>query len=126
MKKYLFSQTVATSLVAISLLLFPLHGSGFAQSRETNPNENRGNLEQAGENLEDAGNNLLEATNEATNEAQQQFAETANVVEQKANWGWLGLLGLLGLFGLAGNRKAKVIHHHEVDPKLTGTALRKQ
>ncbi|MEL7035677.1 MAG: WGxxGxxG family protein [Cyanobacteria bacterium J06592_8] len=88
--------------------------------------ENQGNLEQAGENLQEARNNLLEATNEATNEAQQQFTETANVVEQNANWGWLGLIGLLGLLGLTGHRKTKVIHHHELDSRLTETALRKQ
>ncbi|MEB3279763.1 MAG: WGxxGxxG family protein [Lyngbya sp.] len=120
MKKHLFYQISATSLIAVSLLLFPFHRPAFSQNN--NPNNPQDNLNQVGENLEDAGQNLLEATDEATAEAQQEIAETAEIIEQNANWGWLGLLGLLGLFGLAGRRKEKVIHHYyETDPNLIRT-----
>lgn len=124
MKKHLFYKTLATSLIAVSLLLSPFHRPALAQNNNNTPNNAEENLDQAGENLEDAGQNLLEATDEATTEAQQQIAETANVVEQKANWGWLGLLGLLGLFGLAGKGKEKVVHHYETDPNVVRTPLR--
>ncbi|WP_413164530.1 WGxxGxxG family protein [Capilliphycus salinus ALCB114379] len=115
MKKYLFYKTFATSLIAVSLLLSPFHRPALAQ------NNAQDNLDRAGENLEDAGQNLLEATDEATAEAQQEIAETAEVIEQNANWGWLGLLGLFGLFGLKGRRKEKVVHHYETDPNVIRT-----
>jgi hypothetical protein len=39
--------------------------------------------------------------------------ETIAAIEERSNWGWLGLLGLLGLFGLAGRGKnTKVVEHH--------------
>ena len=112
MKKNILYQTLTGSLVAASLLLSPLSHPALAQ------NNAEENLDRAGENLEDAGQNLLEATDEATTEAQQEIAETAEDIEANANWGWLGLLGLLGLFGLKGGRKEKVVHHYETDPKL--------
>ena len=121
MKKCIFDTTATACFIALSLLLSPLYYPAFAQNN-TDPNNAQENLDRAGDNLEDAGQNLLEATEDATTELQVEIAETADEIEQNANWGWLGLIGLLGLFGLAGRGKQKVVHHyHETDPNVVRT-----
>lgn len=73
--------------------------------------ENTG--EAIGEGLEDAGN----AIERNYNQAEEEVAETAAAIEQRSNWGWLGLLGLLGLFGLVGkNKKEVVVDNRGIDP----------
>lgn len=50
-------------------------------------------------------NTAIEAEQEiqtAVEQAEERLALRAAEVEDRSNWGWLGLLGLLGLFGLAG------------------------
>ena len=37
--------------------------------------------------------------------AKEEIVETTAAIEERSNWGWLGLVVLLGLFGLAGNKK---------------------
>jgi hypothetical protein len=66
-------------------------------------------LEKATKEAEEAIDASLKAAQEeidkATREAEIRLNETKVALENRANWGWLGLLGLLGLFGLAGKGK---------------------
>ncbi len=66
-------------------------------------------LETATKEAEEAIDAALKAAQQeiekATREAEIRLNETKVAVENRANWGWLGLLGLLGLFGLTGKGK---------------------
>ncbi len=68
------------------------------------------NYNQAEEQVQQTAAEAEENINRAAEAAQAEIAETAAAIEQRSNWGWLGLLGLLGLFGLAGrNKKTTVV-----------------
>ena len=74
------------------------------------------NYNQAEQQVEQTAAEAEENINQAAEAAQAEIAATANEIEQKSNWGWLGLLGLLGLFGLAGKKKKDVVvEHHELE-----------
>ena len=119
------TKLTATTILALSIA-FPA-GNALSQDKDKtvdrNLNQAEQNLDNAGENLKDAGGalgNSIKNTGEAAGQglentaeaAGKEISETAVAIEQKSNWGWLGLLGLLGLFGLAGrNKTTKVVEH---------------
>lgn len=125
------------TIITLSMTLTPsmVLSQEQEQTVDQNLNQAEQNIDNAGENLKDAGKSLgnsIENTGEAAgqglentgdaiernyNQAEEEVAETAAAIEEKANWGWLGLLGLLGLFGLAGkNKKEVVVERRELDP----------
>jgi hypothetical protein len=106
------------------------------------PDSAEQNFEDAGESLQEAGEETVEGV-EATGEAVEQNAEEAaeraeaaaqraeqateealSDIENRANWGWLGLVGLFGLFGLAGGNKGRSsddAHYSPTTREHTGT-----
>ncbi len=118
------SKLAATTVLALTIAL-PT-GQVLSQEKQQNADINLSqaeqNIDNAGENLKDAGKSLGNSV-ENTGEAAGQGLENAEqAIEQKANWGWLGLIGLLGLFGLAGkNKRTEVVHRdlHPLDPNET-------
>jgi hypothetical protein len=75
------------------------------------------NYNQAQQQIGQSANQAEREINRATEAGEAQIAETAAELEQRANWGWLGLLGLIGLFGLAGrNKKEVVVKRRGLDP----------
>ena len=129
------TKLTTTTIVALSIA-FPA-GNALSQDQDQtvdrNLNQAEQNVDNAGENLKDAGGalgNSIKNTGEAAgkgldnagnaiernyNQAEEQVGETAVAIEQKSNWGWLGLLGLLGLFGLAGRNKTTRVVEHQRD-----------
>lgn len=113
------TKLTATTIIALTLAL--PSGAAFSQ---TNGGTVDRNLNQAGENLDNTGENLKEAGKsfgnsvENTGQAAGQSLENAGqAIEERSNWGWLGLLGSIGLFGLAGkNRREVIVDRREVDP----------
>ena len=125
-----------TTTTVIALTFALSSGAAFAQDKgetvDKNLNQAEQNVDNLGDNLKDAGKSFgntvgntgeaagqgLENAGEAVEGGVKNAAETvgteasqaANAIEEKSNWGWLGLLGLLGLFGLAGkNKTTKVV-----------------
>ena len=73
-------------------------------------------LDNAGDTVEKGLDNTGDAIKGTYNEAEKEVGQAADAIEQKSNWGWLGLLGLLGLFGLVGgNKKTKVVEHRDLE-----------
>jgi hypothetical protein len=112
------SKLTATTVLALTIAL-PT-GQALSQEKQQtvdrNLNQAEQNLDNTGENLKDAGKsfgNSVENTGEA---AGQGIENAGQAVEQKANWGWLGLLGLLGLFGLAGKNRRTEVAHRDLQP----------
>lgn len=99
--------------------------------------------EAAGQQINQTTENAAEAAQEASQAAQQagqeavqeaeEAAERAEIaaenavasIEQRSNWGWLGLFGLIGLFGLAGGnskRRIETDQKHYTDRPTTTAA----
>ncbi|MGL6338348.1 MAG: WGxxGxxG family protein [Waterburya sp.] len=107
------TKLTTTSFLALSLAL-PA-GAALSQDKTLNTNPNQTEVKIA-QTAEDAGRSV----DQAAESAQQETSQAANSVEDRADWGWLGLLGLLGLIGLAGKkRKDTVVEHRGVDPRDT-------
>ena len=71
-------------------------------------------FEQVEEQVRSTASGAAEKINQTAETAPAEIEETATVIKEKSNWGWLGLVGLLGLFGLAG-KKEVVMTHREPD-----------
>ncbi|BAU63159.1 hypothetical protein STA3757_05170 [Stanieria sp. NIES-3757] len=106
-------QIVSTSVLTLSLLLFPTQ-STLSQTNQ-HLNNARDNLQQAGESLEKSVDNVGDAIQEGYQQTETEVSQTADAITDRANWGWLGLLGLLGLFGLAGKNRKQIIEHRYPD-----------
>ena len=67
------------------------------------------NYNQIEQQVEETAIEAKEDINSAATAAKEDMVETTAAIEERSNWGWLGLVGLLGLFGLAGNKKTTVV-----------------
>ncbi|WP_319419627.1 hypothetical protein [Pleurocapsa sp. FMAR1] len=106
---------LATATI-ISLSLALPTGVALAQENGTanqNLNQAGQNVDNAGENLKDAGGALGKGVKNTGQAAGQGLENAGNAIEEKSNWGWLGLLGLIGLFGLAGGKKTTVVERRD-------------
>jgi len=54
-----------------------------------------------------AGQEAAQQAEEAAQRAELAAENAVESIDQRSNWGWLGLLGLIGLFGLAGGSKRR-------------------
>jgi hypothetical protein len=96
------TKLTTTTFLALSLTL----PAGVALSQNQTETKIAQTAEEAGRNVD-----------QATESAQQEASQAANAVEDRANWGWLGLIGLLGLAGLAGKGKRdNVVERRGVEP----------
>ena len=82
-------------------------GAAATQSLESARQAAQQNANSAVQQIESAADEAQRNIEATSQQAQQQMAETAQELEERANWGWLGLTGLLGLFGLLGLKKDK-------------------
>ena len=107
---------LATATI-ISLSLALPTGAALAQEKNGTANQNLNqagqNVDNAGENLKDAGGALGKGVKNTGQAAGQGLENAGNAIEEKSNWGWLGLLGLIGLFGLAGGKKTTVVERRD-------------
>jgi hypothetical protein len=101
-----------TKLAASTIIALTFTMSASVALAQDKGNTVDNNLDQAGQNMDNAGENLKDAGSSFGNSVENtgeaagtEVKETANAIEQRSNWGWLGLIGLLGLFGLAGKHK---------------------
>lgn len=85
-------------------------GAAAVESLESAGQATQQTAERAVQQIESATNEAQRNIEATAQQAQKQMAETAEELEERANWGWLGLLGLLGLFGLFGRKKE---HHRD-------------
>ncbi len=76
--------------------------------------------EQVEEQVQNTASEVEETMNQTTETVPAEIEETATVIKEKSNWGWLGLVGLLGLFGLAGKKEVVVTHREpEISDRTT-------
>lgn len=64
--------------------------------------------QEAGQAVQEAGQEAVQEAEEAAQRAEVAAENAVDSVQQRSNWGWLGLLGLAGLFGLVGGNKRRV------------------